>query len=164
MDNVHRYSIRTWPLWFSGLTMAFLAIPFAISAIYSLSFLDGLDKIDLMLVTGLIGFGGLAAYPLGLATGKPTGLRMDADGISGYLAPTLKWDDIKRIQPYRIHRGTCIGIELHDPEAYRARVSNWERVSSHMMKRPFHAGINTSSLEEDAFQIAERMQAYLDAP
>ena len=60
------------------------------------------------------------AMSLGMARGRPVGLRVDAHGVSGYYVPTLDWTEIVRID--RTEPGsTMLGIELFDRIAVRAR-------------------------------------------
>lgn len=54
------------------------------------------------LITGLatVCLTGFALYLLAIGFFRPIALRMDADGISGYHAPPVKWEDIDDIAVY----------------------------------------------------------------
>lgn len=162
MSEVLRYQVQVWPFWFVGISSSVLALPFVLTATHGLLHPSLWGEALFLILVGLVIFCGMAVYSLGMAVHRPVGVRLDADGISGFFAPSLRWDEIARIEPYRVHRGSCIGIVLHDPEGYRDTLSGWGKLRAVMTKRPFHVVINVSYLAEDAFAVSERMQPYLE--
>ena len=90
----------------------------------------------------LVGFGGLSTYISGIAMFTPHGLRLDADGVSGYYAPApLKWSDIADIDLVRSGKTMVIGLRLHDRDAYWNRLTPVQRLFRLGQPSPFHASI-----------------------
>ena len=161
MDSVLKYRLQSWLFWSTGILFLFLVLLLLFVALMSFAS-EGWHFLDGLVLIGLVLFSATSATLIGIAYCKPVGLRVDADGISGYLAPVLAWEEIRRISPYRIHRGTCIGIELVDGDAFLEKQGAWGRLR-HRLQSPFDVVINTSHCRQDAFAIAEQMQRFLKA-
>lgn len=79
------------------------------------------------LLTGLCALGAVLAGSRAylIATQSPTGLRLDPQGLSGYIlnAP-VAWDEIKAIGMVRTARSNTarVALALHDPKSFAGRV------------------------------------------
>ena len=160
--NVVKYPILTWPFWFGGIFFGVFAVVFMAPFVFLIVVYHTVfDWVSLLAVATLVGSAVFAIYALGLAISKPVGLRIDPDGISGYFAPSLRWDEIERVEPFYVHKGSAIGIMLKDPEAWRAKQTGWGRLRSALFHKSYDATVNTTHMRERVEDIAAHMRRYL---
>lgn len=127
-QDVHIFEIASLRFWMMGAFCLCLSLPFALLLLWRFPFADGFDGFDALclFLTAFFGLG--AFYTLGMAWHRPVGLRIDADGVSGYYAPTLRWDEISQIMQSLSGGGRDIMVELRDRKAFKARQPRWAQV------------------------------------
>lgn len=94
---------------------------------------------------GAVLLGGFAAYLFGIAIWRPIALRMDEDGISGYFAPPVAWDEVGDVEVFKEYseRGdlfpiTYLGIKLRKSSAVYRRQSH--RAGERMLRKARKTG------------------------
>ena len=98
-------------------------------------------EVWLMLIGGL-GCWLMSRWFFGLITRAPTALRMDKDGISGFLTAPLSWDEVAAIKSIENRKqGPTLGFELNDPIGVRNRQTPVQRLTSHLNGRAQEAHV-----------------------
>lgn len=88
-----------------------LAIAAGLAVRVSLGLPQGPDVI--LSPLGAAFMAGFALYLFALAIFRPIALRMDADGISGYYIPPMRWHEIGEIAPYKERAGLSLFYTMH---------------------------------------------------
>ena len=153
------FHIRTAPLWAAGGILAVFGI--LLSPFVLLMLRPPFDAMTSLLLLGFAGLVALSVYGLGLALARPVALRVDSDGISGYFAPNLRWEQIERIEARRVYKGALVGIFLKDPEGYLHSLGTWGRLRYALRKRPYHTTVNASHMRGDVQDVVAAMERFL---
>ncbi|MDB4211555.1 hypothetical protein N9769_04195 [Ascidiaceihabitans sp.] len=99
---------------------------------------------------------GWAVLNFGIAWVRPSALRIDAFGLSGYYVPTLKWSEVSRVLVDS--QSLQLSIGLLDAHAVRMRQTNaWRR----FRLIGGVAVVHSRGLDGDLDQIASIMNAHL---
>lgn len=111
---------------------------------------------------GLIAvFAALSLYIAGIALFTPHGLRLDADGLSGFYAPApLKWSDIEDIDLVVSNKNKVIGLRLHDREAYWSSLTPGQRLFRLGQPAPFHASIPLAPFRATETELLTLLRRY----
>lgn len=147
--DVVRIGMRRWWLGTMGAFGALFAIPMASVVLARLPYTDGFVFADGLALIGTLAFGAIAVMGIGLAIKGPVGLRIDAQGLSGFEAsPPIAWADIEHVETIRYGRHLAIGIVLKDRESYWKTLSGWQRLKRGGLPKGMDAIVHTSRLAQ----------------
>ena len=116
-------------------------------------------------------FAGSAVNLIGIAVRRPTALRMDEVGISGYYVKPLEWSQIAEISIHKDYPNNGfvyllrIGIKLADPDAFMKGQTLWQRLNMRHLARKsgFHITIRPILEQEVSFAGIVRQANILQA-
>ncbi len=162
-----RYHVRTWPLAIGGVFMAIVTIPFILIAIWRIWMVFAAPDarefhfVDAVVLCGLVLFGGLAMYGIGLALARPVGLRLDEHGILGFFAPSLPWQEIAGLEKMSFYQGEGVIIHLKDKRSFLAAQSTFGRIRHVLTGNGKRTTINTTQMRVPVDKIIWEMEKRL---